>query len=116
MIGELIMRCFHARTAAHVLHLKTRAYATHKALNDFYDAIVGLVDGLAEAWIGENGLIGEFPGRYTQPDDPVALIEGLADWIEANRETCGEQSHIQNSIDEIVALCRSTTYKLRFLK
>ena len=92
MIGELIMRCFHARTAAHVLHLKTRSYATHKALNDFYDAIVGLVDGLAEAWIGENGL------------------------IEANRETCGEQSHIQSSIDEIVALCRSTTYKLRFLK
>ena len=42
MIGELIVRCFHARTNAHILHLQTRSYATHVALNEFYDEIVTL--------------------------------------------------------------------------
>ena len=116
MIGELIMRCFHARTNAHVLHLSTRSYATHKALNDFYDEIVDLADSLAEAYIGEHGLIGTFPPRYTPVDDPLKLVTELADWIEGHREQCGEESHLQNTIDEIVGLCRSTAYKLRFLK
>lgn len=39
-IGELILRCFHARTNAHVLHLTTRSFAAHKALNEFYDGVV----------------------------------------------------------------------------
>lgn len=50
MIGELIIKLFHARTTAHILHLKTRSHAQHKALNDFYDEIVDLADALAEAY------------------------------------------------------------------
>ena len=46
MIGEFIILCFHARTNAHVLHLQTRSYAAHKALNEFYDEIVELADRL----------------------------------------------------------------------
>ena len=38
--GELVMRLFHARTTAHVLHLKSRSYAQHVALNEFYDGVV----------------------------------------------------------------------------
>ena len=117
MIGELIVRCFHARTNAHIMHLQTRSYATHVALGEFYDGLVDLVDALAEAWIGENGLIDNLSARYTPPPDtPLALVDDLARWIEVNREECGDSSHIQNTIDEIVSLCRSTAYKLRFLK
>ena len=47
-IGELILRCFHARTNAHVLHLTTRSFAAHKALNEFYDGVVELADEIAE--------------------------------------------------------------------
>ena len=47
MIGEFIMKLLHARTSAHVMHLQTRSYATHKALEDFYTAIVDFVDELA---------------------------------------------------------------------
>ena len=118
MMGELVSRCFHARTAAHILHLKTRSYATHKALGDFYDAIVGLADTLAETYQGAYGLIENYPARYKNPDDGVSMLEELRAWIESHRYECCDESDtcIQNIIDEIVALTNSTLYKLRFLK
>lgn len=116
--GELIARCFHARTAAHILHLKTRSYATHKALNDFYDGIIPLVDSFAEAYQGEYGLIEDYPAKYVPYAVPLDLLEDLANWIRSNRYECcdKEDTCLQNIIDEIVALISSTQYKLRFLK
>ena len=118
MIGELIMRCFHARTTAHVLHLKTTSYAKHKALNEFYDEIVDLADSVAEGYQGDYGLIDNYPARYTSYDDPIKLVSELADWIEANRYECcdSDDTYLQNEIDNIMLLCRSTLYKLKVLK
>lgn len=117
-MGELVMKCLHARTAAHVLHLKSRSYAQHIALKDFYDTLVELVDKLAETYQGDYGLIEEYSSRFVMADDAVQLVSGLAAWIEAHREhVCDEDdTYLQNILDEIVALCRSTTYKLKFLK
>lgn len=118
LIGELILRCFHARTAAHVLHLKTRSYAAHKALNEFYDEIVDLADALAEAYQGDYGLI-DFPGlRYTPAQDALEMLAELSDWIAKNRHQCwdGDDSYLENMVDEIVTLIRSTQYKLKFLR
>ena len=116
--GELVMRCFHARTAAHVLHLKTRSYAAHKALNDFYDGIVDLADSFAEAYQGDYGLIDSYPGSFKLPSDALSMLDDLFGWIEDNRsKVCDEDdTYLQNTIDEIVALIRSTQYKLKFLK
>lgn len=114
--GEFIMRCFHARTTAHVLHLKTRSYAAHKALNEFYDGLVPFVDSFAEAYIGEYGLIESFPAKYTPYDDAVKMLTELGDWIEQNRESICDSSWCQNIIDEVCALIYSTKYKLQILK
>lgn len=116
--GELVGRCFHARTVAHILHLKTRSYATHKALNEFYDEIVPLADSFAEVYQGEYGLITSYPSKFSMADEPVPMLEELADWVQKHRHSiCDEaDTHLQNIIDEIVALIRSTLYKLRFLK
>ena len=118
MVGELIMRLFHARTAAHVMHLQTRSYATHKALNDFYDAVVDLADAIAETWQGDYGLIPEYPPRYIPYTDPQKLLADLGEWIDAHRaEVCDKgDTYIQNLIDEVCALIRQTQYKLKFLK
>ena len=118
MIGELIMRLFHARTNAHVLHLKTRSYAQHKALNEFYDAIVDLADTIAEAYQGSHGLIENFPPRYTMADEPLPMLKGLCTWIKDNRYSVADksESNIQNEIDNVVTLIDSTIYKLQFLK
>ena len=86
--GELVMRCFHARTNAHVLHLKTRSYAAHKALNEFYDEIVGLADSFAEAWQGDYGLIETFPPKYAPTESGLDLLDELSSWIEEHRDEC----------------------------
>jgi hypothetical protein len=49
---------FLARDVAHSVHLNTRSFSKHMALNTFYDEIVGLADSLAEAYQGRNGLMG----------------------------------------------------------
>lgn len=117
--GELVSRCFHARTVAHILHLKTRSYAAHKALNEFYDEIVPLADSFAEAYQGDYGIIESYPQKFgAMPSDGLAMLEELSSWLEKNRfECCDEDdTYLQNIIDEIVALIRSTQYKLKFLK
>lgn len=54
MVGEFVMKALHARTNAHVLHLKSRSYARHVALGDFYDVLVDLLDGYVEAYQGRS--------------------------------------------------------------
>lgn len=116
--GELVMRCFHARTVAHVLHLKTRSYATHKALNEFYDEIVDLVDSFAEAYQGEYGIIEDYPIACRMPADGLSMLNELGTWIENNRNKIidADDTCLANVLDEIMALIRSTQYKLKFLK
>ena len=118
MIGEFVMRCFHARTNAHILHLKTRSYATHMALGEFYDGIVDLADSVAEMYQGEHGVITDYPTRYKPCESPVECIEELKEWIEQHRYDAveAEDTFIHNVIDEIIALCASTIYKIKVLK
>lgn len=118
MIGELILRCFHVRTNAHVIHLGVRSYAKHVALNEFYDEIVDLADSVAEGYQGEHGLI-DFTTkvRFAMQTDPIKLITEFKEWVEQNRYEAveAEDTFIQNIVDEIVQLSSRTLYKLRFL-
>ena len=114
--GELIMRCFHARTNAHVQHLQTKSYAAHKALNEFYDEIIDLVDSFAEAYQGEYGLIEDMFVPYEPETDSLKMLDDLQAWIESSRDDVSDDTYLQNIIDEIIALIRSTQYKLKFLK
>lgn len=117
--AAFVMTCFHARTAAHVLHLTTHSYAAHKALNKFYDDIIPLADDIAEQMNGDNKMM--LPAqynavRYTYRPDPVAFMEWFRDYVDEHRDDVSDESHIQNIIDEICSLIDSTLYKLRFLK
>lgn len=114
-VAALIMQLFHARTNAHVLHLRTRSFAAHKALNEFYDEIVGLTDDLAESYQGRYG-IQDYPELpYKQESDAVMMLRSLRRYIDENRMMMCEHSEIQNKIDEIVELLNSTLYKLENL-
>lgn len=116
--AELVRRCFDARTAAHEYHLSTRSYAEHKALNDFYDGIVDLVDTFAETYQGLHGALlpmSDLP--YNRGSGPRPMLIALLKWIETERTAVCPRSDtaLQNIIDEIVALIGQTMYKLRFL-
>jgi 23S rRNA maturation-related 3'-5' exoribonuclease YhaM len=116
--ADFVGHLFLARDVTHSVHLNTRSYAKHKALNKFYDGIVDLADSFAEAYQGRHGLIGPISLQSAKKTGNVIefLTDSLAE-IEANRyKVCEEKdSAIQNIIDEVVGLYLSTLYKLKFL-
>jgi hypothetical protein len=116
--ADFVGMLFLARDVTHSVHLNTRSYAKHVALQGFYEGIVGLADSFAEAYQGRHGLIGPISLMSAKKTSNVVefLQDQLAE-IEANRYKVCEESDtpIQNIIDEIVGLYLSTLYKLRFL-
>lgn len=116
-MGELVALLFLARDLAHREHLRTRSFAAHSALNDFYHDIVEKADAIAEAWQGENDLI-EIPMLDSSvKGDIIKIMQEHVAWIKANRYKAApkDDTPIQNLIDEAVETYLSTLYKLRFL-
>jgi len=116
--ADFVGMLFLARDVAHSVHLNTRSYSKHVALNAFYDGIVDLADKFAEAYQGRNGLIG--PIGLMSAKKTTNIIEFLQDSmaeLESSRYSVCEKTDtpLQNIIDEIVGLYLSTLYKLRFL-
>jgi hypothetical protein len=56
--SQFVGHLFLSRDVAHSVHLNTRSFSKHSALNTFYDEIVDLADKFAEAYQGRHGLIG----------------------------------------------------------
>ena len=115
LCAEFIARMFHSRTNAHMQHLMTRSYAAHKALNDYYDAVIDLVDGFAEAYQGVYGVIDSYPSQYSFEPNAVTSLARLRAWVVENRKALTPHPELQNIIDEIVSLIDSTLYKLKHL-
>ena len=115
---DFVGMLFLARDVAHSVHLNTRSYAKHVALNIFYERIVGAADDFAEAYQGRNGLMG--PITLMSAKKTGNIIEFLEDQLkelEAMRyEVCDKtDTALQQLIDNIVELYLRTLYKLRFL-
>ena len=109
---------FLARDVTHSVHLNTRSYSKHKALQKFYESIIDLADSFAEAYQGRHGLMGPISLQSAKKTTNVIdFLQNQLEEIEADRyKVCDEtDSAIQNLIDEIIALYLSTLYKLRFL-
>jgi hypothetical protein len=114
--GEFVLTLMHAQTNAHILHLQTRSYAEHKALQGFYEGIDSLVDSYVEAYQGKYGIVDDYPIEYEAPTGAIEYLVTLNDYVAQARANMPQDSELQNIIDEIVALIDSTLYKLRFLK
>lgn len=117
-MSEFIGYLFLARDVTHSVHLNTRSYAKHVALQGFYEGIVGLADSLAEAYQGRHGLIGPITLHSNKKTANIVefLQAQLAEIETCRYEVCDKSdTAIQNIIDEIVGLYLSTLYKLRFL-
>jgi hypothetical protein len=109
---------FLARDVTHSVHLNTRSYSKHKALQKFYESIIELADNFAEAYQGRHGLMGPISLQSAKKTTNVIdFLQNQLEEIEADRyKVCDESdSAIQNLIDEVIALYLSTLYKLRFL-
>jgi DNA-binding ferritin-like protein len=106
----------HSATNTHFFHWSTNSYSQHKALGNYYDEIVELVDDLVEAYMGCYDQLKTFPSVYHQPKDALKYLESLNKFVEEARKDLPQETQLQNIIDEIAQLIDSTLYKLRFLK
>ena len=103
------------RDTAHLAHWKTKSYAEHKALGEFYDGVLDLIDGFVEQYQGYYG--GRMNIQRADTGNITDIREALEDrteWIESYRyEICEEdETSLQNTIDEVVRLYQSTQYLL----
>jgi DNA-binding ferritin-like protein len=116
--ADFVGLLFLARDVTHSVHLNTRSYAKHKALQKFYEGIVGLADTFAEAYQGRHGLMGGITLQTAKKTANVTeFLSGQLDEIESvrNKVVDKDDTALHNIIDEIVALYLSTLYKLKFL-
>ena len=78
-----------------------------------------LVDGVIEAWQGRHGMLIDYPDQEVEISgnrDALEYVMFLKVLLEEERYVLGEESEIQNLVDDIAQLIDSTIYKLTFLK
>jgi len=120
-MDEIIAQLFMARDIAHAIHLRTRSFAQHLALDDFYHQIVERADELAETFSGKYGVLNIHTETTTSQfpnTDAVAFIQAVSSWadgIAAGLKGANMDSYILNQWDEVLAVINKTKYKLENL-
>ena len=116
---EMVSLLLHSRTQVHTLHLQTKSFAEHSALNGYYDGIGDLVDGIIESYQGKYDIIGGYKSydivNYKSTESTIKYLKDLDGKVQKLRGCC-KDTYIQNQIDNVNELINSTLYKLRFLK
>ena len=116
--ADFIGVLFLARDVAHSVHLNTRSFSKHTALNAFYDSIIDHADAFAEAYQGRHGLIGPITLHSAKKTANITefLTASLAEVEEMRYKVAKkDDSTLQQLIDNIVEIYLRTIYKLKFL-
>ena len=117
---ELASLLLQSRTQTHSFHLGVKGIGSHSAhvtLGEYYDSIVGLIDGLVETYQGKEGLI-QLSGIGTLDKNNdikniIKYFDTLCNMIARLRQNPKlKDSWIQNEIDTVVSLLYRTKYKL----
>lgn len=120
-VPELVTELLDAASKIHILHLRVKgqsSYAQHKALNELYDALPGLADGIAESW---QGATGEIPKYKFQSAPDLASVADCLKYIDELRkkvtkvQSSIDYSEIINDLDVVKTQLNSAFYKLKFL-
>ncbi len=121
MTGSYVQCLMNAATSFHKLHLQVTgvgSYAQHKALNEIYDALPDLADGIAEGYQGACEVILDYP-----EEAPVILTsaDGAVEYLRYLSMKTGElqavmpHTEIVNQLDMVKDAVNSAKYKLLFL-
>ena len=124
MFEKLISTLMASRDQAHIFHWQTTgegSFASHLALNAYYDAIPDLVDTLVESYQGKHGILsGYVPAdKFDSYDSDTVLkyFKALAMYIERSYDKLdAKDTFILNQLDNVKDLIYSTIYKLENLK
>lgn len=114
---------FHSRTQTHQFHTMVTgdgSFAIHNALQQYYEEIVPLIDGIIESYQGRYGLISykKVAGvdNDASKENILNYFDDLIKFLETKRKDEKLQvSWIQNELDNVSKLLYSTKYKLTYL-
>ena len=117
--GDFFGKLFQIRDQIHLTHLNVSgigSYAAHKALNEFYDELLDLLDTLIESYQGKYDLV-DISIPASEKVDPITALEDLTSLTDSGMAyIMFKETWIQNQIDEISTLAYQTLYKLKNLK
>jgi len=119
--GEFVTKLLHCATQVHIYHLICKgpgSYAMHTALGGLYDALPGMVDGLAESVQGKYGILNyamAAPAYDSTLSKALPYVKEVLNYIKMTRKDICQESNYQNQIDELETLFYSTIYKLENL-
>ena len=114
-INEFLGTLLQSVTDAHTMHLATKKFSIHKALNEYYDDAPDAVDELIEAMQGVDGEI-ELKPLTIPTDDPIKYFEELRELAVSGKSEFIDDDEIASDCDNIISLIDQTLYKLKELK
>lgn len=114
-VKGLVEKMFEARQVAHNCHFKTKSYSEHKSLGNFYEGILEFADKFVETYQGQYGLLSDLNIQVKSVENFAEYLEECVIIFKASRDEI-KDSHLQNIMDEIIALSYQTLYKLKYLK
>jgi len=104
--ADFIGQLFLARDVAHSVHLNTRSFSKHMALNTFYSEIIELADGLAETYQGRHGLLGPITLHSAKKTANITeFLQSQMEELEVERYNVFEKSDTPMSGVSNVTLC-----------
>lgn len=117
-VPKFLSTLFNSREQAHILHLQTSSYASHKALQKYYEGIVDLIDKYIETYQGKYGIVkGYKPAPKFIEGDKAAIpyFKQLEKTIAAMESQLPKDVDLQNAYADILDLIHTTNYLLNYL-
>lgn len=109
VLGQL----FQSRDIMHLTHLATTSYAEHQTLGNYYHKLLELTDDLIESYFGTIGKKLNIKIPSSEYVNAKAHLTYIKDYVSKHRNVFGTQNtHIQNTIDEILGLINNTLFLL----
>ena len=112
-VGALASNILALVSFAQIEHWKTKSYAKHVALGDFYEEMPDLIDAVVEEQQGMHGLVEVIP--TTISGDFISNLKSTYSLCSSVQEQGTDCTNVINKIDEIKSLISKTIYKLENL-
>ncbi|MEK9767363.1 MAG: DUF5856 family protein [Betaproteobacteria bacterium] len=119
-MNDIVSVLLESMVQSHVFHLRTRSYAAHIALQEYYTQIQELTDDLAEVMISAEGDLVKYCenikiSNEATTDHIKTYFSELIDIAEISYNNM-EDVAVQSVMEDILKLMRLTHYKISFLK
>ena len=115
-IVEIVSYYNDAKQQAIVYHQQTTSFSEHKALQEFYENIVELLDELSESYAGIYGRLSPYEVGdlfdWSSTEETIKYYKGCYEWLQKERVSAPQESWIQNQLDEIAQENAQLLYRL----